>query len=161
MSRSGELDPPVVPHVRARMANTRGRDTKPELAVRRALHARGWRYRVNARPVADLRRTGDLVFTKRRVVVLIDGCFWHGCPEHYVIPKTRTQWWQDKIEGNRRKDVETAAAWAKADWTVLRFWEHEPVERIVEAIETTLVQADGAPLQTTTEGVSEQRSGGL
>ena len=75
----------VEPHVSARMSITRGRDTKPELEVRRALHSRGWRYRVNFRPEKSVRRTGDVVFTKRRVVVLVDGCFWHGCPEHFGL----------------------------------------------------------------------------
>lgn len=128
----------VDPVVSARMAITRGRDTKPELAVRRVLHSRGWRYRVNHRPVKSIRRTGDLVFTRKRVVVLIDGCFWHGCPEHFNIPKTRTEWWLEKIGGNRRRDRETEILWAQKGWTVLRFWEHESVDAVVIKIEEVL-----------------------
>ncbi len=133
----------VEPHVSARMSITRGRDTKPELEVRRALHSRGWRYRVNFRPEKSVRRTGDVVFTKRRVVVLVDGCFWHGCPEHFVVPKTRTDSWIAKIEGNRQRDIETAQLWRDAGWTVLRFWEHEPVDRVVARIEEVLTQPTG------------------
>ena len=120
------------------MSRTRGRDTAAELAVRRALFAHGWRYRVNARPVAAIRRTGDIVFTRRRVVVLIDGCFWHGCPEHFVVPKTRTEWWVDKISGNKRRDEESTALWNEEGWHVLRFWEHEPVSDVVVRIENVL-----------------------
>lgn len=134
----------VDPVVSARMRITRGRDTKPELLVRRVLHANGRRYRVNVRPVASLCRTGDIVFTRHRVVVLIDGCFWHGCPEHFVIPKTRTDWWVGKIEGNKTRDRETTQAWRDAGWTVLRFWEHEPVDEVVDAIEAALGQREAS-----------------
>lgn len=128
----------VDPIVSARMSRTRGKDTAAELAIRRALHARGWRYRVNTRPVDTIRRTGDIVFTKRKVVVLIDGCFWHGCPQHYVVPKTRTEWWVDKITGNMRRDEETTHLWVDAGWRVLRFWEHEPASNVVVRIEEAL-----------------------
>lgn len=130
--------PDVPDHVRRRMANTHGRDTQPEMAVRRLLHARGWRYRVNHRPVPDLRRTVDIAFTKAKVVVLIDGCFWHRCPLHHVTPRTRTEFWTAKIEGNVARDHETNQRLAEAGWIVLRFWEHEDPVDVVEAIEAAL-----------------------
>src|SRR5690242_1595504 len=74
--------------VRASMRANRGRDTAPELAVRRAVHRLGLRYRVSARPIASLRRTADLVFPRQRVAVFVDGCFWHGCPVHHTVAKT-------------------------------------------------------------------------
>lgn len=132
---------PVLPHVAARMRSTRGRDTEPELQVRKILHARGWRYRVNSRPEPDIRRTGDLVFTRRRIVVLIDGCFWHGCQTHFVLPKTRTEWWAAKIAANRRRDAETTQLWSDRGWLVLRFWEHQPSAEVAAQIEAALKRA--------------------
>ena len=116
----------VQDHVRRRMANTRGRDTKPEMGVRRELHRRGYRYRVSYAPVPGLRRTADIVFTKKRLAVCIDGCFWHGCPVHYR-PSTgqHAGFWSAKIEANVRRDSETTALWIGQGWTVVRFWEHE------------------------------------
>jgi DNA mismatch endonuclease (patch repair protein) len=107
------------------MVGNRGRDTSPELAVRRLVHATGLRYRVNARPVPGLRRTADLVFRPTRVAVFIDGCFWHGCPKHGSVPKTNVEFWSAKINGNRRRDRETGRHLRREGWLVLRFWEHE------------------------------------
>jgi DNA mismatch endonuclease (patch repair protein) len=93
------------------------------------------RYRVNVRPIPGLRRTADLLFSKARLVVMIDGCFWHGCAIHYTPPKANSEFWAAKIEQNRARDVETVALLARADWKVLRFWEHcDPVD-IADAIE--------------------------
>ena len=113
------------PGSRASMQANRGRDTAPELAVRRRLHAMGLRYRVSARPVQTLRRTADIVFTRARVAVFIDGCFWHGCPEHYQAPVRNGAFWLAKRMRNRERDAETDAALTAAGWTPLRFWEHE------------------------------------
>ncbi|MFF9065247.1 very short patch repair endonuclease [Streptomyces sp. NPDC014891] len=110
---------------RRNMQAIRSRDTKPEQLVRRLLHAQGLRYRVAARPVADLRRTADIVFRPVRVAVFIDGCYWHGCPEHYVPPKTNPGYWSDKVAGNMARDRDTDARLLEAGWAVLRFWEHE------------------------------------
>ncbi|MDT0330134.1 very short patch repair endonuclease [Nocardiopsis lambiniae] len=130
--------------VRKSMRSNKGRDTGPELAVRRLVHAAGLRYRVSARPVPTLRRTADLVFTRRRVAVFIDGCFWHGCPEHHTRARTNAAYWSEKVETNRSRDADTDRRLTEAGWTVLRFWEHEePTEvagRIVEAVRET----DGA-----------------
>ncbi|MFD3517238.1 very short patch repair endonuclease [Streptomyces sp. NPDC058657] len=111
---------------RRNMQAIRSRDTKPELLVRRLLHAQGLRYRVAAKPLPELRRTADLVFRPARVAVFIDGCYWHGCPEHYVPPKTNPGYWSEKVARNVARDLDTNRQLAEADWLVLRFWEHEP-----------------------------------
>ncbi|NGO70638.1 very short patch repair endonuclease [Streptomyces sp. SB3404] len=117
------------PASRAVMAANKGRDTKPERLLRSALHRKGLRYRVSVRPIADLRRTADVVFTRARVAVFVDGCYWHGCPEHYRPSTKRAAFWQEKISGNQARDAETTAALEEHGWKVLRFWEHEdPLE---------------------------------
>ncbi|MFB7294242.1 very short patch repair endonuclease [Streptomyces rubiginosohelvolus] len=113
---------------RAVMTANKGRDTKPELALRSLLHGMGLRYRVDTRPLPGLRRTADVVFTKTKVAVFVDGCFWHGCPEHHRPAKRREEFWHEKIEGNRRRDAETNAALCAAGWEVIRVWEHEDPE---------------------------------
>jgi|TARA_B100000315_G_C14552033_1_gene576307 DNA mismatch endonuclease (patch repair protein) len=76
-----------------------------------------------------LRRTADLVFRSARVAVYIDGCFWHGCPDHYREPKTNTTYWRDKINGNQVRDRQTDDDLLSAGWLVLRYWEHQdPLE---------------------------------
>jgi DNA mismatch endonuclease, patch repair protein len=107
------------------MRSNKGRNTGPELAIRSLLHAAGLRYRVNRRPLAELRRTADIVFGPAKVAVFIDGCWWHGCPEHYQPAKTNGEFWSSKIDGNIRRDRETDAALTAAQWLALRFWEHE------------------------------------
>ncbi|MDD4867007.1 MAG: very short patch repair endonuclease, partial [Mycobacterium sp.] len=107
------------------MRGNRSRDTSPELAVRRALHRMGLRFRVAHRPDATLRRTADIVFTKKRIAVFIDGCFWHGCPEHYVASKSNTDYWNPKIERNMIRDEETTRLLTDCGWLVLRVWAHE------------------------------------
>lgn len=116
------------------MVANRSKDTRPEMAVRSMLHARGLRYRVHYRPDPLLRRTADIVFTRRRVAVFIDGCFWHACPEHFVMPRANSDYWVPKIARNQRRDVETNTALQAAGWTVLRFWEHQRPSEVVEMI---------------------------
>ena len=107
------------------MQANRRRDTKPELALRQALFARGLRYRVDYPVLAGSRRRADVVFTRMRVVVFVDGCFWHGCPMHGTQPRTNSDFWADKIAANRRRDVDTDGRLGREGWRVLRFWEHE------------------------------------
>lgn len=111
--------------VRRRMSRQKSRDTGVEMALRRALHALGLRYRVHRRPVAGVRREADVVFPGARVAVFVDGCFWHGCPEHATWPKNNAEFWRGKIEGNRARDRDTDARFAQAGWRVVRVWEHE------------------------------------
>ncbi|MEV5608426.1 very short patch repair endonuclease [Streptomyces sp. NPDC052225] len=119
---------------RRNMQAIRSRDTSPERAVRKLVHAQGLRYRVAARPLPDLRRTADLVFRPVKVAVFIDGCYWHGCPEHYVSPKTNPGYWSDKVAGNMARDRDTDQQLQEAGWLVLRFWEHEPSADCAERI---------------------------
>ncbi|MFE1797795.1 very short patch repair endonuclease [Streptomyces sp. NPDC059517] len=119
---------------RRNMQAIRSRDTKPERALRRLLHAQGLRYRVAAKPLPDLRRTADIVFRPVRVAVFVDGCYWHGCPEHYVSPKTNPGYWSDKVAGNVARDRDTDQRLSAADWTVLRFWEHESPEECASTV---------------------------
>ena len=110
------------------MQAIRNRDTKPEWLIRRLVHARGLRYRVAAKPLPGLRRTADMVFRPVKVAVFIDGCYWHGCPEHYVPPRTNPGYWSDKVARNMARDRDTDQRLLEAGWTVLRFWEHESAE---------------------------------
>ncbi|MFD4420862.1 very short patch repair endonuclease [Agromyces sp. NPDC058484] len=119
---------------RKTMQGNRSRDSKAEIAVRRLVHARGLRYRVDARPEADLRRTADLLFTRVRVAVFIDGCFWHGCPEHFSMPATNLDYWSTKIGRNQARDLETTSRLEARGWLVLRFWEHETPSTVAERI---------------------------
>jgi DNA mismatch endonuclease (patch repair protein) len=122
------------------MQANRGRDTKPELALRRAAHALGLRYRVSARPLPAIRRTADMVFTKAKVAVFLDGCFWHGCPEHHTRSASNAEYWAEKVRRNRERDTETDRLLTEAGWIVIRIWEHEdPVNaaaRIASAVKT-------------------------
>ncbi|WP_449061616.1 very short patch repair endonuclease [Planomonospora algeriensis] len=115
--------------VRKSMQANRGRDTRPELALRRAAHALGLRYRVSVRPLPSVRRTADMVFTKAKVAVFMDGCFWHGCPEHHTKSATNAEYWAEKVRRNRERDAETDRLLKESGWTVIRIWEHEdPVD---------------------------------
>lgn len=120
------------------MSRQATRDTKPELAIRRELHRRGLRYRVNARPLAELARTADVVFTRSRVAVFVDGCFWHRCPVHGAIPKSNSEWWIDKFESTVARDRDTDQRLQDAGWRVIRVWEHADVLEAVELIETAV-----------------------
>lgn len=108
------------------MSAQRSKDTAPEIAVRRALHALGLRYRVHTQPVASLRRKADVVFPRAKVAVFIDGCFWHGCPVHGRRRHEVNKWyWPEKIARNQRRDADTDARLADEGWAVVRVWEHE------------------------------------
>lgn len=100
------------------------RDTAPELALRREVWRRGLRYRVDVAPIRG-RRRADLVFTRARVAVYVDGCFWHRCPLHATTPKTNHEWWTAKLDANVARDRATDEELSVAGWTVVRVWEHE------------------------------------
>lgn len=129
---------------RMTMQGNRGRDTTAELAVRRLVHANGLRYKVNARPEADLRRTSDLLFTRVRFAVFIDGCYWHGCSQHFTMPATNSAYWSAKIGGNQERDLETTTWLEQRGWLVLRFWEHETPESVAEQISRMVHQRRAA-----------------
>jgi DNA mismatch endonuclease, patch repair protein len=127
------------PGVRRRMQAVRSRDTAAELALRRLLHARGLRYRVDAPPLAGLRRRADLVFAGPRVAVFVDGCFWHGCPEHGRRRTGVNEWyWPGKIAGNVARDRDTDRRLADAGWRVVRVWEHDDVDRAADRVEAAV-----------------------
>lgn len=133
------------PAVRAVMQGNKGRDTRPELAVRSAVHALGLRYRVGVRPLPQMRRTADLVFPGAKVAVFVDGCFWHGCPSHHRPAKRNSEFWAAKIEGNIARDADTNRQLALAGWRVVRVWEHEDAEAAAASIRLTVRSA--APTQ--------------
>ena len=113
---------------RDRMSRQRSRDTTPEVCLRRQLHTMGHRFRV-AYPVPGLpRRSIDIAFTRRKLAVFIDGCFWHSCPEHATRPKSDDAWWNAKLQRNVERDRETDQILMEHGWSVLRIWEHVPTE---------------------------------
>lgn len=131
----------------ANMRSNRRADTKPEIALRTALHAMGYRYRKDFRLDLPLRRVRpDIAFTSRKVAVFVDGCFWHGCPEHGTAQNARSNsaFWLAKVTGNQARDADTTAALEALGYRVLRFWEHEDVAAACDAIERALASDDGA-----------------
>ena len=118
------------------MRANRRTDTKPELALRKALHALGLRYRKDYRLdlPAGVRVRPDIVFTARKVAVFVDGCFWHCCPDHGSQPAQNTWYWEPKLRRNVDRDRAADAALGEAGWTVIRFWEHESIEAAVAAV---------------------------
>lgn len=121
------------------MQANRRRDTGPELRLRRLLHAAGLRYRVDYPPLAGVRRRADVAFTRSRVAVFVDGCYWHGCPTHG--PKkfgTNAEFWTAKIAANRARDADTDARLEAAGWRVLRFWEHDDPAAAARRIESVV-----------------------
>ena len=139
------------PATRKSMQGNRSRDTKPEMAVRSAVHRRGIRFRVSARPQPEIARTADLVLRKTRIAVFVDGCYWHGCPDHHTQPATNAQYWADKIARNVERDSETTAYLQQAGWTVLRFWEHEDPEAVADRVQKAVQSALGYPGTTGTD----------
>lgn len=122
------------------MRAQRERDTAVELRIRTRLHALGLRYRLHQRLLAGSRREVDLVFAGARVAVFVDGCFWHGCPEHATSPMNNAGFWRHKLAENVSRDRDTDARLAADGWKVVRVWEHEPphlaVERIAQVVAT-------------------------
>jgi DNA mismatch endonuclease (patch repair protein) len=126
----------------ANMRSNRRTDTKPEIALRSALHARGYRYRKDFRLDLPLRRVRpDIAFTGRKVAVFVDGCFWHACPEHGSQPKSNEWYWSPKLVKNVERDRAADEALRQAGWTVVRLWEHVPLPDAVAQV----VSAVGEP----------------
>jgi DNA mismatch endonuclease (patch repair protein) len=117
------------------MRANRRSDTKPELALRRALHKQGYRYRKDYRlDLTGARVRPDIAFTARRVAVFVDGCFWHCCPQHGSQPANNTWYWQPKLARNVARDRAADAALGAAGWRVVRIWEHESLEAAVATV---------------------------
>lgn len=130
----GALDD-VLPATSARMARQARRDTAPELLLRRELHRLGLRYRVDQALPGMPRRRADVLFSRAKVAVFVDGCFWHGCPEHKTAPANNAGWWTAKLARNVERDRETDAHLSSLGWTVLRFWEHENMKQAATDID--------------------------
>jgi len=131
---------PSSPAVSAVMKRVRSKNTGPELAVRKIIFSSGFRYRVHYKPrVVDIGRANiDIAFPGRKLAVFIDGCFWHGCPDHGTIPKANGEWWAEKLSSNQVRDERVTAALRDGGWKVLRFWTHETPECIATAVTQAL-----------------------
>ncbi|MFI6041390.1 very short patch repair endonuclease [Nocardia sp. NPDC051321] len=126
------------PAVRAVMRGNRGRDTNPELALRSAIRQHGLHYRVDTRPLPDVRRRADVVFIGPKVAVFCDGCYWHGCPEHYRPSHKNSEFWSLKIAGTQARDRETDRLLIEAGWQVIRVWEHDDPDIAARMIADTV-----------------------
>jgi DNA mismatch endonuclease, patch repair protein len=126
--------PASSPTVSERMSRQAQKNTSVELEVRRRLHRCGLRYRLHVPVPGVPRRTIDIAFPAQHTAIFLDGCFWHGCPTHGQIPRSNSAWWGQKIQGNVDRDANTTAHLMSLGWHVLRFWEHEAPEAVVERI---------------------------
>lgn len=124
------------------MSHQARRDTAPEVALRRELHRRGLRFRVDWPLPGMPRRRADIAFTRREVAVFIDGCFWHSCPDHATAPASNADWWAAKLATNVRRDRATDEHLRSLGWTVLRFWEHEGVLSCADYVSRVLAGTD-------------------
>ncbi|TFF17283.1 very short patch repair endonuclease [Cellulosimicrobium funkei] len=122
------------------MSVAKRRDTAPEVALRRELHARGMRYRVAYPVPGQRRRTIDVAFTRAKVAVFVDGCFWHGCPKHGMMPRSNGDWWKTKLAANQARDRDTDRLLSELGWTVVRVWEHEPPHVASDRVEAVVSQ---------------------
>ncbi len=124
------------------MSANRGRDTKPELKLRKSLWHKGYRYRVKN----QLPGKPDIIFPIEKVAVFVDGCFWHGCPDHFQMPATNAEFWRKKIVANTERDNLASTALEVAGWYVVRYWEHDirsDVERCATQIINKLLDRRG------------------
>lgn len=120
------------------MQRQRRRDTALEVRIRKAMHAAGFRFRVDYRPEKSLRCRGDIVFTRRKVVVFVDGCFWHGCPVHATAPANNAEWWREKLDTNVARDARNTRALQDLGWIVVRIWEHERTEEALARVKAAV-----------------------
>jgi DNA mismatch endonuclease (patch repair protein) len=143
MSKNGQYVDEVSPDTSKRMSRTAQRDNSGELALRSELHRRGLRFRLHRHLLVGVRRSADIAFPSSRTAIFVDGCFWHGCPEHGTWPKNNAAWWRAKINGNIARDRDTDVRLIDAGWTVLRVWEHEAVQAAADRIEAAVRSAKG------------------
>jgi len=122
------------------MSKVKGKDTGPEMMLRKVLWAKGWRYRIKS----SILGRPDIIFPGKHIAIFVDGCFWHGCPLHGTRPKSNRKFWMDKIEGNIKRDKKVTDKLKKSGWTVIRIWEHEikdGLDLAVEQVEKALSKA--------------------
>lgn len=137
--------PPILPlpsDASCRMAKVRQTGTNAELALRREMFRIGLRYRVGYEVLKKPRRVADVAFPGRKIAVFVDGCFWHGCPEHATWPKRNAEFWRQKIEANRQRDMDTNDRLRSLGWRVLRFWSHESPSEAAKIVACTVALAD-------------------
>jgi DNA mismatch endonuclease, patch repair protein len=131
----------------SQMARIRGKDTSPEVILRRALWLKGFRYRIRHRIVG----TPDVAFCRSKIAVFVDGCFWHGCPEHYRRPPSNRDYWDKKLERNKRRDERVDGELTAQGWIVIRVWEHDVLQdvvTVVKRIEDTIWMRDASQRQS-------------
>lgn len=139
LRKRNQITLPTTPGRSRNMAAIRRTNTKPEVALRSALHRAGHRFRKDLRlDLGEVKPRPDIVFTRARVAVFVDGCFWHCCPEHSKPPKRNTDYWGPKLKRNVERDARYNSALRNAGWTVLRIWEHEPVGDAAERVAVTV-----------------------
>jgi DNA mismatch endonuclease (patch repair protein) len=128
------------------------------MAVRRLLHRAGFRYRVDSRPVPTINRRADVVFASSKVAVFIDGCFWHGCPDHSTWPKKNGEFWRAKILRTIERDRETTEVLTEAGWIVVRAWEHENPGDVAERVADVVCRDQSRPTPTFAPTISATTS---
>lgn len=124
-----------------RMAKVRQKGTGAEMALRRELYRCGLRYRVDYVVLKKPRRIADVAFPGLKIAIFVDGCFWHGCPEHASWPKQNAEFWRQKIEANRQRDRDTNERLSRVGWTVLRFWQHDSPSEAGESVKRVVTKA--------------------
>jgi DNA mismatch endonuclease, patch repair protein len=143
------------------MRANRRSDTKPELALRRALHKRGYRYRKDYRlDLTGARVRPDIAFTARRIAVFVDGCFWHCCPQHGTQPANNTWYWEPKLARNVARDRAADAALGAAGWSVVRIWEHESLDAAIAVVVAALEGVASASPGRATDDRAEPAASG-
>lgn len=129
-----------------RMRAVRQRMTAPEIMLREQLKALGIEFEMHVAVSDKSRSRADFVIRAARLVIFVDGCFWHGCPIHGTTPKSNTDWWEGKLRGNRERDSQAEATLRTAGWTVLRFWTHTSAAEAIDVIRGILVAQSATPL---------------
>lgn len=139
MDRHPAVTAPVAalppPDRSALMSRVKKVDTRPELLLRSELHRRGLRFRVQVPVPQAPRRSIDVALTRARIAVFVDGCFWHGCPDHLTLPRHNRDWWRWKLATVRARDRDTVRVLQDQGWAVLRVWEHEDPVAVGEVVE--------------------------
>lgn len=132
MVRKSTVPIPLDAATSVRMRRQPRTSTKPELALRRELHRRGLRFRVNH---SDLPGRPDVAFSRAKIAVFVDGCFWHRCPQHGTVPRNNREWWQAKLDRNVARDRAKDVALAELGWVVLHVWEHEAIGAAADLVQ--------------------------
>lgn len=152
--------PPSSKRARAVMRGNRS-ESVIERELRAALHGRGYRFRKHYRPLPGLRCSADVAFTRPRIAIFVDGCFWHCCPEHKPPPKANAEWWALKLATNVKRDRRNDAALRKADWHVLRLWTHCTLEEMVAAVDAAFAESRAPERPCTTRTVRAMFAGNI